>query len=70
MYNNRLFCIAYIFVYVCVEHTYEVRGASSLFAPCGFEGLNSGHKAWQQAPLPTEPPHQPSLRINHESKSK
>lgn len=31
-------------------------GAGSLFLPCGLWGLNSDHRALQQAPLPAEPP--------------
>jgi hypothetical protein len=51
-------------VYVCgqachpdmhVEDTEPLVGVSFLFPPCGFQELNSGHQAWQQAPLPAEP---------------
>jgi hypothetical protein len=30
---------------------------------CGSQGLNSGHQAWQQAPLPPESAHWPSLHV-------
>lgn len=37
--------------------------ACSLLPLCGFQGLNSGRQAWQQAPLPTEPSCQPGERL-------
>ena len=40
---------------VCVFKFYYV--FIYLFCECVFWGLNLGHRAWQQAPLPTEPSH-------------
>lgn len=42
------------------EHLWETEGNSQelillLYLPCGFWGLNSGHQAWQQAPLHNKP---------------
>lgn len=41
----------------------EVRGqatqAGSLLLPGGFLGLNHGHQAWQEVPLPAGPPSLP-----------
>lgn len=51
---------------MCVHaHTFhgsrvEVRppeGVGALLLPCCFQGLNSGHQAQWQSPLPNEPSH-------------
>lgn len=42
-----------------VEVREKLKKASSLLLQCEFQGLNSGHPAWQQAPLSTKPGHQP-----------
>lgn len=42
------------------EHTC---GVGTLLLLCGSQGLNSGHRAWQQAPLPSEPSNQPAQNI-------
>lgn len=39
----------------CVFKFYYI--FSYLFCECVFWGLNTGHRAWRQAPLPTEPSH-------------
>lgn len=33
----------------------QLSGGVSLAPPCGSQGLNSGHRAWQKVPLPAEP---------------
>lgn len=38
--------------------TFEVH---SLILLCESQGLNSGHQAWPQASLPSEPPRQPRV---------
>ena len=47
----------------CAVHALGVRGqrggAGLYLFPCGSWRLNSGHQAWQQAPLPAEPSCQP-----------
>ena len=44
-------------VHVCHSMCVAVRGllvGIGSLLPCGPLGLNSGHRAWQQVPLPTE----------------
>ena len=61
--------------YVCVYvHAHGIQtttlGVGSLLAPCGLQGMNSGHQVWQQGLLPTESSHQPtssSLSTNDSS---
>lgn len=57
---NFLFYICYLFCVLGRDTWVEVRrqfvGADSLFPPCGSWEF-SGHQAWQQMPLPTEPSH-------------
>jgi hypothetical protein len=44
-------------------HATDIRGQLTdivlPFLPCRLWGLNSGHQAWQQVPLPTKPSHWP-----------
>lgn len=40
---------------------HECEDHSSLLLLCGSQGSNSGHQAWQQAPLSAEASQQPSL---------
>lgn len=35
-------------------------GVTSLLLPCGPQGLDSGHQAWPQVPLPAEPAYWPN----------
>lgn len=43
--------MAYVRYYPNVEVRGQFEEASSLFPPCGFWGLSSGHQAWWQVPL-------------------
>lgn len=43
----------------CMEVKGQPTGVNSFSPQCGFWGSESGHHSWQQAPLPTEPPHLP-----------
>lgn len=48
------FCVS-VHTQVCVEVIEQLVEVSSFLPPCGFGESNSVRKAWQQAPLPTEP---------------
>lgn len=37
----------------------NLQGLGCVFAPCEAWDLNSGHEAWQQAPLSADPSHWP-----------
>ena len=43
-------------MYVVVKE--QLVGINSLVPPCGSQGLNPGHEAWQQVPFPSQPSHQ------------
>lgn len=41
----------------------RLAGVSPFLSSCRPQGLNSGHQAWHQAPLPTESSHSPFLFV-------
>jgi hypothetical protein len=64
MYVCMYACV-YLYVHVYLDQSVcvEVRGqpvrVGSLLLSCEFQGPNSGHQAWGQAPVPFEPSHWP-----------
>ena len=75
LFSLQNICIMFVFVYcvcacafICVSACFchrvlvirgQLLGVGSLLLMCGSWGLNQGLQAWQQAPLFSEPFHQP-----------
>ena len=66
MYFKDFFSINLVCICVMVNMKQSVnnfrKSVSFLLLPCGFQGSNSNHEAWRQAPaFPAEPSHRPYM---------
>lgn len=65
-HENMYVCVC---VHLSAYHNIGVEGREqcvricSLLPLCGSQGLNSGHEAWWQVPLPSEPSPRPKMAL-------